>query len=97
MTETTMILNHQFDFLKFLRDRFPIIHLSNVFFRDLHYGVLYYLAEHDKRKSYRECEKIAIEITESFENSGIFKRIDHKTWTLNYPEFSIPRAEKKTS
>jgi hypothetical protein len=97
MYETTMILDHQFDFLKFLRDRFPVFHMSNIFFRDLHYGVLAYLAHHGKRISYRTGEKIAMEVANSFENSGIFKRINHRTWVLNYPEFSLPRPEKKTA
>lgn len=97
MNETAMIINHQYDFLKFFRDRFPVFHLSNVFFRDLHYGVLAYLEHHGNRKTYRVGEKIAMEIAKSFENSGIFKQINHRTWVLNFPEFSPPKAEKKPS
>jgi hypothetical protein len=97
MTETSLIIEHQSDFLKFLHDRFPLFHLSNIFYRDLHYGVLAYLASHGKNKSYRAGEKIATEVANSFENSGIFKKINHKTWVLNYPEFALPRAEKKSA
>ena len=97
MNETAVILDRQTEFLKFLRDRFPLYHLSNIFFRDLHYGVMAFLSLHGKKKNYRTAEKITIEIVNAFENSGTFKRINHQTWVLNYPEFSLPRAEKKSA
>jgi hypothetical protein len=95
MNETSIILDHKAEFLKFLHDRFPLFHLSNIFYRDMHFGVLAYLAGHGKRISYGAGEKITNEVVNSFENSGVLKRINHKTWVLNYPEFILPRTEKK--
>ena len=90
------ILNNKPDFMKYLKSRFKMIHNSNFFFRDFHYGVLFYLQEHGIKKNYQIAEKIARGICESFELQGIFKKIDHQTWTLNYPEFALPRINKKT-
>lgn len=95
MKETESIIDNQTEFLKFLKSRFPLIHKSNFFFRDLHYGVMQYLGEKNGRRlKYSETEQIAREVGEAFERSGIFKRIDQQTWLVNYPEFALPRVQK---
>jgi len=97
MNESQSIINNQIEFLKYLKSKFTLIHMSNVFFRDVHYGVLSYLLDHGMKRKYQEAEKIAREVCEAFEKSGIFKNIDHQSWLLNYPEFALPRVEKKAS
>lgn len=97
MKEATFIISRQTDFLKYLKSRFTLIHLSNFFFRDFHYGVMSYLEEHRMKLKYYDAEKVAREVGLAFEKSGIFKRIDHQSWLLNYPEFALPRVEKKAS
>ena len=71
--------------------------MSNLFFRDLHYGVMSYLEEHGMKLRYQDAENVAREVGDAFEKEGIFKRIDHQSWLLNYPEFTLPRVEKKAS
>lgn len=97
MNEVKNILKNKFEFLNYLKSKFPLIHNSNLFFRDLHYGIMSYLIEHNKKINYTKCEKFAEEIGLEFEKAGIFKKIDNKTWMLNYPEFALPRKEKKTA
>ena len=97
MKETDTIVARQIEFLKYLKSKFTLIHMSNIFFRDLHYGVMSYLAEHGKKLHYRESEKVAREVAAKFEAGGIFKKIDHQSWLLTYPEFTLPRVEKKAS
>lgn len=97
MQETNLILQNQTEFLKFLKSKFTLIHMSNVFFRDLHYGVMLYVASTGKRLKYVPGEKVAQEVAAKLELNGIFKRIDHQTYLLNYPEFALPRVEKKAS
>ena len=94
---TERIVNHKTEFLKYLKSRFQLFHLSNLFFRDLHYGVISYLKEHGSPVGYAEAESIARELGETFERGGIFKKIDHQSWLLQYPEFALPRIEKKAS
>jgi len=36
--EVELILGNQSEFMKYLKSKFPMIHMSNVFFRDFHYG-----------------------------------------------------------
>lgn len=96
MNEVGIVLRNKSEFLNYLKTKFPLIHNSNIFFRDLHYGIMSYLMEHNKRINYTRCEKFTEKVTDEFEKEGIFKKIDNKTWTLNYPEFALPRKEKKT-
>lgn len=97
MKEVEFIINHKTEFMKFLKSKFPLIHNSNLFFRDFHYGIMWYLQEHSLNRRYQEAENIAKEVGKAFEQSGIFKKIDYQTWVLNYPEFALPRVEKKTT
>ncbi|MBI1803133.1 MAG: hypothetical protein HY033_00155 [Ignavibacteriae bacterium] len=97
MKETQIIVNNQTEFLKYLKEKFPLIHMSNVFFRDFHYGVMSYLQDHGMKLKYNDGEKVAREAGEAFEKNGIFRKIDHQSWLLNYPEFALPRVEKKAS
>jgi len=83
------------EFLAFLKTRFQLIHNSNFFFRDLHYGVMAYLSAKGKHAGYARSERIAREIAATLEREGIFKRIDHQSWCVNAPEFALPRIEAK--
>jgi hypothetical protein len=82
------------EFLAFLKTKFSLIHNSNFFFRDLQYGVMAYLASRGKHAGYTRSERIAREIAEGLEREGIFKKVDHQSWCVNYPEFALPRVEK---
>lgn len=84
-----LIARNKKDFLQFLRSNFELYHLSNVFFRDIHYGVWRYLEEHHIHLRYDQAEEIAFETAVLFEKEKILKRLNERTWLLNYPEFRI--------
>ena len=97
MKEADQILKSKTEFMKYLKSKFTLIHLSNIFFRDLHYGVMSYLESQGFKMKYSDAERVAREVGKAFEEEGIFKFIDHQSWLLNYPEFVLPRVEKKAS
>ncbi|HZY11053.1 MAG TPA: hypothetical protein VFF29_07855 [Bacteroidota bacterium] len=97
MKEIDFIVNNKAEFFKYLKSKFKLIHLSNVFFRDFHYGVMSYLQDHGMKLKYLDAERKAHDIGIAFEKQGIFKRIDHQSWVLIYPDFALPRIEKKVS
>lgn len=97
MKETELIVNSVPEFLKFLKSKFTLIHQSNFFFRDFHYGVMAFLRSRGKSVRYQDGEKIAHEAAAELEKKGIFKKIDHQSWLLNYPEFALPRVEKQAA
>lgn len=84
------------EFLLFLRGKFKhmIIHNSNVFFRDLHYGVMAYLEAKGSKTGYSEAEGVARDLAARFVSEGVFTEVDHQAWRVNYPQFALPRVEK---
>jgi hypothetical protein len=78
------------DFLRFLKAKYHLYHLSNVFFRDMHYGVMGYLEINKIKYKYLEAEELTHKVISSFEEANILRKIDKLTWVLTYPEFKKP-------
>lgn len=76
-----------------LKSKYKLFHLSNVFFRDLHYGVMSYLQLKGVKHGYTDAEKLTKEWIEALENSGLLKRIDGDAYMLNNPEFKKPAVK----
>jgi len=95
MKETSIITGSSREFLAFMKTKFPLIHMSNVFLRDFHYGSMEYLASKGKKLKYLDAEQVAGEVVTHLETQGILRKIDHQSWLLNYPEFALPRPEAK--
>ena len=54
MDQMKLFTEQQKEFLEFLKTRYNLFHASNVFFRDLHYGVMTFLELHnEKHPSYQ--------------------------------------------
>ncbi|HEY4643726.1 MAG TPA: hypothetical protein VIH68_03315 [Bacteroidota bacterium] len=84
-------VNHV-EFLNILRTKYPLFHLSNLFLRDIQYGVRFYLENKGLRAGYQEAEEIARNVVEFLEKQNILKKIDRQTWLLLYPEFRAEQA-----
>jgi len=80
--------------LKDLKTRLTVYHQSNIFFRDIQYGIQAMLREQGIRVSYVEAERLAREFVERMEQEKIFVARDRQTWALRYPDFRTPRVEK---
>jgi hypothetical protein len=85
--QSRFIIESQKEFLEFLKSRFQVIHESNVFFRDLHYGVMGYLAMKNLSSRYSESEEVTRKVVQSFVEGRLLIPIDTQTWMLNYPAF----------
>lgn len=83
-------------FLHFMREKFRqmIIHNSNVFLRDLQYGVMSFLGSKGSAPGHDEAERITRELAARFVSEGVFTAVDHQSWRVNYPQFALPRVEK---
>lgn len=87
------ILTHSTDFLPFLRTRVPVFHLSNVFFRDMHYAVIAFATEHRLRIGYTEAEEVTRRLIERLEKEKILVPIDHQSWSVNKEDFRKQAAK----
>lgn len=94
MDPVRIIIENRKDFLQYLKTKFPLYHLSNIFFRDIQYGVMNYLMGFKRKVSYSEAEGITRAVVDELVKLGILKKLDNQTWLLNYPEFQLPRVKK---
>ena len=86
-TSLSLITSNDRDFLQFLKARYQLFHASNVFFRDLHYGVMIFLEGKGKHDGYTSTEALTRDVIAHFVQTGILLPIDERTWMLNYEEF----------
>jgi len=89
-----MFVDNQKEFLSFLKTRLNLFHESNVFFRDLHYGVMAYLRMNGYTARYSFSEELTRRVVEAYEELKILVRMDERTWMMNYPAFR--KAPMKT-
>lgn len=92
MKTSATIVNNQAEFLRFLKARFPLYHMSNFFFRDLHYGVMAFYSHKGQKIAYGEAERVARAVAQHFEKQNIFKKVNQQGWVLLYPEFITKKA-----
>ncbi len=92
MKKSATIINNQVEFLHFLKAKFPLYHLSNFFFRDLHYGVISFFEHRNLKIGYGDAEHVAREVAQHFEKQNIFKKVNQQGWVLQYPEFTAKKA-----
>lgn len=76
--------------LEYLKQKYPLFHLSNVFFRDIQFGVQAMLEEENRKVGYAEAEKLARDLIGRLEQKNILRRIDRQTWVLHYEQFRKP-------
>ncbi len=91
-----IVLENKTEVFEFLRKRYPMIHASNVFYRDLLYGLQAYLASKGVTVRGRNLEGYVQNFIDAMVHEGTFHPFDHQTWTLNYPEFRTPAIPKTT-
>ena len=83
--------------LRFMKSRSHMYHLSNIFFRDFHYGIMAYGQTRSLKISYGKAESLASEVIASLENAGILRLIKPGSWMLNYPEFKKPSTKTEAA
>ena len=66
--------------------------MSNVFYRDLVYGVSEYLAKRNVKIGFTQAEVITHEVIASFEKKNIFRKVNSQGWVVLYPEFTTPKT-----
>jgi len=78
-------------FLNFMKAKFPVFHNSNIFFRDIQFGLIKYLEKKGQKVSSAEAQRLAVGLSRHFEEKGIFTKVNNSGWRLNYPEFTTTK------
>ena len=92
--DSKIITNDLKTFLAFMKERYHLYHASNVFFRDFHFGVMAYLESHRIRLSYSRTEEMTREVMRALEEQAVLRKIDDRSWLLNYPEYKKEATKK---
>jgi hypothetical protein len=87
------IISNKLEFIRFLKTKSSLFHLSNVFFRDIQYGIMSYADSKGETISYGRAEEVAKLVINNLEGSGILKSIKPGSWMLNFPEFRTPSSK----
>lgn len=98
MKTTEEKLNHlvssQEVVFEFLREKYPIFFNSNIFLRDIQYGIRTYFERKDIAVSYPVAEELALKFTSSMESQEILKRLDTNTWLVKF-KFNDPEVKSE--
>ncbi len=87
MSQYDEILGDGRGVLFLLHARFLLFHNSNVFLRDLQYGIREYLMAKGIHIDLNETEGLARALVKRLEESKFLRPMDEQTWTLLDPEF----------
>jgi hypothetical protein len=69
-----------------------IFHNSNLFFRDIQYAVKDYFEDHlGVTIKPEEAQRIAKDVTKSFERQGVLKQVNSNGYLLIYPDLVTPK------
>ncbi len=90
------LINEERTVLNYLKSKYPMFHRSNVFFRDIQFGLKHYLENREIKLTYTESEILANEFIKYLESKGILKKISSQIYLLNYPEF-VPQKKQLIS
>lgn len=90
MNDIELFRQKQKEFLSFLKARYLVFHASNVFFRDLHYGVMTFLELNGRKHPYSTTEQLTEKVVASLVEQGILLKVANQAYVLNYPEFRKP-------
>jgi hypothetical protein len=85
---TSVLFKDKVIFLNFLKSIIPVFHKSNVFFRDIQYGVQKYLLLKGLKVSNEQAEVLAAILIKELVEENIFFPLNAMTWVVNYPPYT---------
>jgi hypothetical protein len=88
------IINNQTEVLYFLKAHYPMYHNSNLFIRDIQFGLIRYYQQKGQRLKPCDAEKVARGFMDHLSRSNIARQLDQQTWLLNYSEFQATQVSK---
>jgi hypothetical protein len=96
--ELPTILGKEKELFTYMKhEGYPVFHMSNIFLRDIQYGIRdYYRSTYRKDIGTRKSDAMAKDFIADLESKGVLLRSNINTWILQMPEFlNPPKAEEK--
>ncbi len=85
---TSVLLKDKIIFLNFLKSIIPVFHKSNVFFRDIQYGVQKFLLLKGFKVSNEQAEELSAILIKELVDENILFPLNDMTWVVNYPPYT---------
>ncbi|MCU7496618.1 MAG: hypothetical protein HF314_01855 [Ignavibacteria bacterium] len=82
-------------FFGFMKEKYPFFNKSNVFFRDLQYGVKNFFERKSVKLTYKDVEETTSMLIEMLEKDGTLSKVNDNAWKLNYAPKAEPEAEEE--
>ncbi len=76
-------------FFNYLKERYSVFNNSNIFLRDIQYGVKSFFEKRETKLSYSAVEKLTGEIIKEFERKNILDKLTNNTWKVNFPKENV--------
>jgi len=87
--ESELLIKNDNLFFSFLKEKYPVFNNSNIFLRDIQYGVKSFFEKRGIKLSYSDCEILADEIIKVFESQNIFQKLTKNSWKVNFPKENV--------
>lgn len=84
MNNLNELLTNKEIFFNFMKEKYPIFHNSNIFFRDILYAIKNYFERKNNFLTYAQCEKLAFEFTNSLSDAGDLRKVGNNAWKVNF-------------
>ncbi|MGE5430685.1 MAG: hypothetical protein ACM3QX_06410 [Syntrophomonadaceae bacterium] len=81
-------------FFSFMKEKYSFFDKSNVFLRDLQYGVKNFFERKSVKLSYKDAEGAASQLIGLLEKNGTLFKLSENTWKLNYAPKEEPKPEE---
>lgn len=100
-----MNTQNQFEFLKtnlpqffsYMKEKYPFYNNSNVFLRDIQYGIKNFFEKKSVKLSFSEVYELAAELINLMEKQGVFFKLSDNTWKLNYSDDQNVNEDKNVT
>ena len=81
--ELEFLMHNDMLFFNYLKERYPIFNNSNIFLRDIQYGIKSFFEKRDIKLSYSQVDILSTSIIQLFEDKNIFQQLTKNTWKVN--------------
>lgn len=74
--------------LAYLKAKFPLFNNSNIFYRDIQFGIRSFLEMKNYKVTYKQSEDLANEFAQMLVNDSVLERVNEQAWKVKKPEFA---------
>lgn len=84
MNQLNELIENKEIFFRFLAERLPVFTGSNVFLRDIQYGIKFFFEKRNIKLKYPMSETLALEFTSALVDKNDLISYNHFTWKVNF-------------